>query len=116
MRLRRAAALLVALCALAPTAGLDPIVISPSVLRVGSSAPWLFAALDLPAGADLSLSLTPRGGGATVAFGSGVADSTGAASLSVSVQGGGPGVGPTPGPYLLTATSVAAVWLHRRKA
>ena len=107
MRLRRAAALLVALCALAPTAGLvDPVVISPAVMRLGSGE-WQVAALDLPAGADISLSLTPRGGGAAVAFGSGVAGSTGAASLSLSISQGG---APTPGPYLLTATSVSASW------
>ena len=102
----RAAALLLLLCAAAGVAGVpSPVVVAPARLQL-SQAPWAVAALDLPPGADVALSLRPAvGAGAPVAAAQGTTDAGGKASLSLALSGS-----PPPGLYTLRAVSTSAAW------
>ena len=102
----RAAALLLLVAAARAAAAPSPVVVAPLRLQL-SQAPWAVAALDLPAGADVALSLRPAvGSGAPVAAAQGTTDAGGKASLSLALSG----APPPPGLYTLRAASTSAAW------
>jgi hypothetical protein len=85
-----------------------PLVVAPRQLSLANAPSWALAAFDLPAGADLAVTLRPAvGGGAAVASGAATADGGGAATVALSLA---QGVLPPPGLYTLVAASTAAAW------
>jgi hypothetical protein len=103
----RVAAAALLLCAACAAAVPTPVVLAPLSLRV-SAAPWSLAAFDLPAGADVSVTLRAAvSPGATVASGVATADGAGAATLALALAAG---PAPAPGLYTLRAASTAAGW------
>lgn len=102
--MRCVAAALLLLCGVA--AAPAPLVLCPLKLQL-AQAPWAVAALDFPAGADVTLALRPAvGAGAAVAAGRGTADAGGKAAISLALSGSPP----PPGLYTLRAVSTAAAW------
>ena len=102
----RAAALLLLVAVARAAAAPSPVVVAPLQLQL-SQAPWAVAALDLPAGADVALSLRPAvGSGAPVAAAQGTTDAGGKASLLLALSG----ATPPPGLYTLRAVSTSAAW------
>ena len=103
--MRVAAALLLLVAAARAAAVPSPVVVAPLRLQL-SQAPWAVAALDLPPGADVALSLRPAvGAGAPGAAAPGTPDAGGKASLSLALS-----ASPPPGLYTLRAVSTSAAW------